>query len=89
MAAAALAAVNPFLIYYSQETRMYALLAFCAVITVYALVRWLAAGRPGGERVKDTNLRLARDSVLHVCCPWPLYALRLPHPFARPQPVVS
>ena len=39
--AAVLAAVNPFLIYYSQEARMYELLALCAAITAYALLIWL------------------------------------------------
>ncbi|HEY52736.1 MAG TPA: hypothetical protein G4N94_04695 [Caldilineae bacterium] len=43
--AAALAAVNPFLIFYSQEARMYELLALCAAITAYALVLWLAPTR--------------------------------------------
>ncbi len=41
--ASTLAAVNPFLIYYSQEARMYELLALCAVITAYALLIWLTS----------------------------------------------
>jgi len=41
LVAAALATLNPFLIYYSQEARMYELLALCAVITAYALLIWL------------------------------------------------
>ncbi|NOX62170.1 MAG: hypothetical protein GXP42_09535 [Chloroflexi bacterium] len=45
LVAAALAAVNPFLIYYSQEARMYELLALCAAVTAYALLAWLQAGR--------------------------------------------
>ncbi len=36
-----LVAANPFLIYYSQEARMYELLALCAAITAYALLIWL------------------------------------------------
>ncbi len=40
-----LAAVNPALIYYSQETRMYELLAFLAVLSSLLLVRLLQAKR--------------------------------------------
>jgi hypothetical protein len=35
-----LAAVNPALVYYSQEARMYALLALLAVLSTLALLRW-------------------------------------------------
>ena len=38
--AALLAAINPFLIYYSQEARMYQLLAVTGVFTAYALLQW-------------------------------------------------
>ncbi len=38
--AALLAAINPFLIYYSQEARMYQLLALAGVFTAYALLQW-------------------------------------------------
>ena len=38
--AALLAAINPFLIYYSQEARMYQLLVLAAVITTWALLQW-------------------------------------------------
>ncbi len=38
--AASLAAINPFLIYYSQEARMYQLLALTAVFAAYALAQW-------------------------------------------------
>ena len=40
--AALLTAVSPPLIYYSQETRMYALLAFWAVLATWLLLRWQA-----------------------------------------------
>lgn len=44
--AALLTAVNPALIYYSQETRMYALLGLLAVLSSWALWQWRAsAGR--------------------------------------------
>lgn len=40
-----LAALNPTLVYYSQETRMYALLALLAALSTVVLLRWLEAGR--------------------------------------------
>ncbi|MCL4262994.1 MAG: glycosyltransferase family 39 protein [Anaerolineae bacterium] len=44
--AALLTAVNPALIYYSQETRMYALLGLLAVLSSWSLWQWrVAAGR--------------------------------------------
>jgi uncharacterized membrane protein len=39
--AAALLAINPAMVYYSQEARMYALLGFWAVLTTVLLLRWL------------------------------------------------
>ncbi len=47
--AALLAAINPALIYYSQEARMYELLALLATLATWLLLRWLAAptGPPG------------------------------------------
>ncbi len=42
---ALLAAVNPALIYYSQETRMYELLVFLAILSYFLLVRLLQAKR--------------------------------------------
>ncbi len=38
-----LTAVSPPLIYYSQETRMYALLALLAVLSTFVLMRWVTA----------------------------------------------
>ncbi|RUA15973.1 MAG: hypothetical protein DSY55_05010, partial [Clostridia bacterium] len=38
--AAFLAAINPFLIYYSQEARMYQLLVWVTLMTTWALLRW-------------------------------------------------
>jgi mannosyltransferase len=40
--AAALLAIAPFAVYYSQEARMYALLALCASLSTWALARWHA-----------------------------------------------
>lgn len=50
LVAAALAAVNPFLVYYSQEARMYMLLALCAVASALALVGWIGASGTAGRR---------------------------------------
>lgn len=50
LVAAALAAVNPFLVYYSQEARMYMLLALCATASALALVGWIGASRTAGRR---------------------------------------
>jgi 4-amino-4-deoxy-L-arabinose transferase-like glycosyltransferase len=41
--AAGLLALAPFAVYYSQEARMYALLALCASASSWALARWLRA----------------------------------------------
>ena len=46
--AAFLAAVSPALVYYSQETRMYSMLALLAIIATIALWRWLNAD-PGSK----------------------------------------
>jgi hypothetical protein len=40
--AAALLAINPSMVYYSQEARMYALLGFWAVLTTVLLLRWVS-----------------------------------------------
>lgn len=45
LASGLLAAVNPTLVYYSQETRMYALLALLAALSTLTLLRWLNANR--------------------------------------------
>ena len=45
LAAAFLAAINPFQVYYSQEARMYMLLAVLSSLAVYAALMWAASGR--------------------------------------------
>ncbi len=45
LAAAAFLALSPFHIYFSQETRMYALLTFNAAVAIYVLVRLLTDSR--------------------------------------------
>ncbi|MGB3714342.1 MAG: glycosyltransferase family 39 protein [Candidatus Promineifilaceae bacterium] len=44
LAAGIFVAINPALIYYSQETRMYELLAFLAILSTLLLVMWLQGG---------------------------------------------
>ncbi len=51
LGAAFLAAVNPFQVYYSQEARMYMLLAVWGALAFYAALRWAFALSPWGERV--------------------------------------
>lgn len=46
LAAALLGAVNPFLIYYSQEARMYALLATLSAGSFWLFLLWLKSSRP-------------------------------------------
>ena len=42
LAAAVLLAINPGMVYYSQEARMYALLGFWSVLTTVLLLRWIS-----------------------------------------------
>jgi mannosyltransferase len=42
LVAAALLAINPGMVYYSQEARMYALLGFLSVLATVLLLRWLS-----------------------------------------------
>ena len=51
LAAAALVALSPFAVYYSQEARMYELLALQASVTTWALVR-LASPRPASATAR-------------------------------------
>ncbi len=45
-----LAAISPFQIYYSQETRMYAPAALCAALAVYFFLRWVRSLEKGDIR---------------------------------------
>jgi len=57
LSAAMLVALSPYHIFYSQETRMYALLTFNAAVATYALVRLLTDARttqqPIGRQLRD------------------------------------
>jgi 4-amino-4-deoxy-L-arabinose transferase-like glycosyltransferase len=54
LAAAFLAAISPFQVYYSQETRMYILLAALSALSVYSFIRFLEA-----EASKTRNTQYA------------------------------
>jgi mannosyltransferase len=57
LAAAALGAVNPFLVYYSQEARMYALLAALSAASFLLFSRWLRrSGQPPAWRAWRAGL---------------------------------
>jgi hypothetical protein len=62
-----LAAVSPVLVYYSQETRMYALLALLAALSAWALLNWLG-GRAFGWTAAYTLL-LAAGLYTHYFFP--------------------
>ena len=47
--AALLAAINPFLIYYSQEARMYQLLALAGVFSAWAFLHWVQDAPESGK----------------------------------------
>ena len=63
LTAALLVAVSPLLIYYSQEARMYSLLAFGATLASWAAVR-LVSGWSAWEQMNDRPPR--RDSLALV-----------------------
>ncbi len=48
LAAALMAAINPFQVYYSQEARSYIWVAFLGAAAAYAAVRWLERSHQGG-----------------------------------------
>lgn len=83
LAAALLAAINPFQVYYSQEARMYALLALLCALAFYVAVRWAAV--PAGRRDTAPTRHWAAAYVLaaaaglytHYAFPLVLLALNL------------
>ena len=60
--AALLAALSPFQIYYSQETRMYILSAFLAALSAYAWVRLLSSWLDA----KDNSRRIFGAFILYI-----------------------
>ena len=59
LAAALLAAVHPFLIYYSQEARMYSLLATLSAASFLLFSLWLRSSRPPAPPIGNWQLGLA------------------------------
>ena len=64
-----LAAVSPVLVYYSQETRMYALLALLAGLSAWVLLVWLGGARPGWRWAVAYVLLLAAGLYTHYFFP--------------------
>ncbi len=56
VAAALLGAINPFLIYYAQEARMYALLATLSAASFLLFSKWLRSSRPPASPFGDWRL---------------------------------
>ena len=56
----ALAAVHPYLLYYSQHVRMYTLLMLCALTSLWAFHSWINSGQPS-----DT-IRLAMLTLVNI-----------------------
>ncbi len=59
LGAAALGALNPFLVYYSQEARMYALAATLAAGSFLLFSLWLRSSRPPASTFGDRKLAIA------------------------------
>ncbi|MEZ4592785.1 MAG: hypothetical protein R3D55_16805 [Chloroflexota bacterium] len=76
--AAGLVAINPGLVYYSQEARMYALLGLWAVLSTVLLLRWLSVvGNPlsvNGERYSvNSNWKWLWGGAYVLCATAGLY----------------
>lgn len=83
LAAALLGAVNPFLIYYSQEARMYELLATLSAASFLLFSLWLKSSRPPEKAIGDWRLGLgyvlasAAGLYTHYAFPFVLIAQNL------------
>ena len=75
LAAALLAAINPFQVYYAQEARMYMLLAVWAALAFYAALRW--AGLPSPRWSLAYVLAATAGLYTHYAFPLVLLALNL------------
>ncbi len=71
--AAFLAAVNPFLVYYSQEARMYMLLALESAGLFWALLAWMG-GEDGRQKTADEGQRLLPFSLARHFLLYTLFA---------------
>ena len=72
--AACLVAINPMLIYYSQETRMYLLLPFLATLQTVLLWRWREAEQPRARLLLAYVLVAAAGLYTHYAYPLLLLA---------------
>ncbi len=81
--AALLAAVSPFQVYYSQEARMYVLVALWSALAMLCFVRWL---RSWTERAESARGRVIPSAVLYVCF---TTAALYTHYFAFTVPLVT
>ncbi|NOZ72927.1 MAG: hypothetical protein GXP38_13620, partial [Chloroflexi bacterium] len=75
--AAFLAAVNPFLIYYSQEARMYELLTLCAVVSALATLTLMQATTPAARHKALLLYSAAAVLGLYTHYAFPLHLLVL------------
>ena len=82
-AAAFLAAISPFQIYYSQEARMYILVALWSALAVLFFVRWM---RSLTERGATARRRAVLSAILYVCF---TTAALYTHYFAFTVPLVA
>jgi mannosyltransferase len=81
--AALLAAISPFQVYYSQEARMYVLVALWSVLAVLFCVRWMRSWKETGSA---TRRRAMPSAVLYVCF---TTAALYTHYFAFTVPLVT
>jgi mannosyltransferase len=81
--AALLAAFSPFQVYYSQEARMYVLVALWSVLALLFFVRWM---RPWKETGAATRQRAMPSAVLYICF---TTAALYTHYFAFTVPLVT
>ena len=83
VAAALLGAINPFLIYYAQEARMYALLATLSAASFLLFSKWLRSSRPPASPFGDWGLGIgyclttALGLYTHYAFPFVLLAQNL------------
>ncbi|HID33499.1 MAG TPA: hypothetical protein EYP25_02835 [Anaerolineae bacterium] len=78
--AALLAALNPFLIYYSQESRMYQLLALTGVFSVWAFWHWVTEAprwTPGPPRVASLVYLVFVTLGLYTHYAFPIHLITL------------
>ena len=81
--AAFLAAISPFQVYYSQEARMYILVALWSALAVLFFVRWMRSRTETGAAARGRAIPLA---VLYVCF---TTAALYTHYFAFAVPLVT